>query len=199
MAISSPLNPLTQRLLRLDRERRRQASRVTSYTWDQMRMSCACPPDTTVRIRAGFAQQGSYWAQQETIWFPELVVDFADPTQFVTYDGNFTNAGYYWPLLLRYSDDYFYALRDGGSAAPIVDYGATEYATAGEAEVAAQGWFDGATVLYDGYLPLCVVVLKNNGTTGSDGQVLPVDQVNRGRSYFWRDVRPRNVCPFFDW
>jgi hypothetical protein len=156
-----------------------------------------------LHIRAGWAQQGSYWVAQETIWFPELSVDFTDAEQFVGYTGNFANADYYMPLLLRYDDDYFYALRDGGDTSqPIANYPVstfTEFATAAEAEAEAEGWFDGTHAMYTGRIPLCVVILKNNGTTGTNGQVLPVDAVNRGRSYFYRDVRPRNVCPYFEW
>jgi len=34
--------------------------------------------------------------------------------------------------------------------------------------------------------------LRNDGQAGVPGAILPVDVVNRGRSYLWpRDVRPR--------
>lgn len=191
----------TRRIQTMERQQQQRKSQVPAYTWDQLRIRCSCPPDTQIHIRAGFVQQGSYWVAQETVWFPDLDVDFADPSQFVSYTGAFTHANYYMPVLLRYYDDYFDYVGGGGTAAPpINDFGGSpEYATAGEAEQAAQGWFDGTNAIYSGQLPLCIVILKNNGTTGETGQVLPVDSVNRGRSYFWRDVRPRNVCPYFEW
>lgn len=189
----------TRRIQQLERRQEQQKDQGMAYTWDQLRISCSCPPDTQIHIRAGFVQQGSYWVAQETVWFPSLDVDFADPSQFVSYTGNFTNANYYMPVLLRYFDDYFDYVQGGAAAEPINDYGGSpEFATAGEAEAEADSWFDGAHAIYSGQLPLCIVILKNNGTAGRDGQVLPVDAVNRGRSYFWRDVRPRNVCPYYE-
>lgn len=188
-----------KRLLILERQMQRESASNLSYTWDQLRMSVSCPPDTQIHIRSGFVQQGSYWVAQETIWFPALSVDFSDSAQFVNYTGNFTNADYYMPVLLRYFDDYFTYVGGGAAAVPINDYGGNpEYATATEAEQEADSWFDGTNAIYGGQLPLCVVILKNNGITGTDGQVLPIDAVNRGRSYFWRDVRPRNVCPYYE-
>ena len=41
-------------------------------------------------------------------------------------------------------------------------------------------------------IPLCGIILKNNGTTGTGRHFLPIDAVNRGRSYTWpRDLRPQ--------
>lgn len=200
--MSRGLPIVERRVKELEKGQGKQDAATLAYTWDQLGMSVSCPPDTQLHIRAGWGQRGSYWVAQSTVWLPELAVDFTDASQFVNYTGSFTNADYYMPMLLRYDNDYFYNLYVGGDTSqPINDYPTTsvEYATAGEAEAAAESWFDGATALYNGRLPLCVVILKNNGTTGTEGQVLPVDTVNRGRSYFYRDVRPRNVCPYFEW
>lgn len=191
----------TNRIRQLEKWQEQQKAQGTAYTWDQLRMSVSCPPDTQIHIRAGFATWGSNWVAQQTVWFPDIAIDFTDTDQFITYTGNFANANYYMPLLLLYSVQYFDMLKAGDTEGepPIDDYGnGLEYATAAEAEQAAQGWFDGTNAIYTGRLPLCLVVLKNNGITGVDGQVLPVDAVNRGRSYFWRDVRPRNICPYYE-
>lgn len=191
----------TRQVKTLEQQQQQRKNEGMVYTWDQMRTRCSCPPDTQIHIRAGFATWGSNWIAQQTVWFPNIDIDFTDTDQFITYTGNFTNAGYYMPLLLRYSVQYFDMLKGGDTEGepPIDDFGSgSEYATSAAAEQAAQGWFDGATAIYDGKLPLCIVILKNNGTTGEAGQVLPVDAVNRGRSYFWRDVRPRNVCPYYE-
>lgn len=41
-------------------------------------------------------------------------------------------------------------------------------------------------------MPLCGIILRNNGTTGTGRHFLPIDAVDRGRSYTWpRDLRPQ--------
>lgn len=41
-------------------------------------------------------------------------------------------------------------------------------------------------------IPLCGIILRNNGTTGTGRHFMPIDAVNRGRSYTWpRDLRPQ--------
>jgi hypothetical protein len=200
---------LNRRLNALERQQQKKATNELAYTWDQLAISCSCPPDTTLHVREGWVQQGSFWVVQETIWFPALDIDFTDPTQFYcdfwgqTYTGNFENAYYYMPLLLSYNDDWFYYLRDpdaGTAFGPIRNVGGSpELATAADAEQAAESWFDGTYAdLYSDNLPLCIVIVRNNGVTGMDGQVQPIDPINRGRSYFWRDVRPRNICPWIE-
>lgn len=200
------LGALNKRIAHLERQEQKRNARELAYTWGQLAMSCSCPPDTTLHVRGGWVQQGSYWVTQETIWFPPIDLDFTDTSQFLTdddgqtYTGNFENADWYMPLLLLYSDDYFYDVRDGTSNwGPMRNYGdSPEFATAPEAEAQAEEWFDGTYAdIYTGDLPMCVVILRNNGVTGVDGQVLPIDPINRGRSYFWRDVRPRNVTPWW--
>jgi len=96
-----------------------------------------------------------------------------------------------------------------------------EYATGGEAEMRLQTWWlesynpgpfatSNTTAHYwpdpvyytrssvdyyirqDTGMPLCGVILRNDGTLGPGRFFQPVDAVNRGRSYLWpRDARPR--------
>lgn len=43
-------------------------------------------------------------------------------------------------------------------------------------------------------MPLCGIILRNNGTTGIGRYFMEIDVVNRGRSYTWpRDMRPQWV------
>lgn len=91
-----------------------------------------------------------------------------------------------------------------------------EYATAAEAEARLAAWFWeelDPTIDWDAFywptpvrggfpnyeyqetgMPLCGIILRNNGTIGTGRHFLPVDVLNRGRSYTWpREMRPRWV------
>jgi hypothetical protein len=92
----------------------------------------------------------------------------------------FTNGGGYT----------FFALGLRGGGAPgttgtplLVDIGA-EYATAVEAEQAAIAVT--SQDVYNGAIPLGLLVLRNDGTLVAANQFLPIDAVNRGRSYILR-------------
>lgn len=52
----------------------------------------------------------------------------------------------------------------------------------------------GQPYLQDTGMPLCGLILRNNGTTGTGRYFMEIDAVNRGRSYTWpRDLRPQWV------
>lgn len=82
---------------------------------------------------------------------------------------------------------------------------ALEYETATEAEAALMAFVTTADAGYDtswpyantawgeppGGMPLCGLILRHDGSTEMTS-FLPIDLVNRGRSYIWpRDLRPR--------
>ena len=135
---------------------------------------------------------------EERAWtVPNLTADVADMDS-VGVDVTFVNANYYqfYVLELRIpkvieepaaSDWWFY-----------IHTIYNEFATAGEAEAWLMteefqndpdenccwkhpGWPHTEFVAY----PLCGLVLRNNGTVGAGTQILPIDYVNRGRSYMW--------------
>ena len=125
---------------------------------------------------------------------PDLTADLADPLS-VSLDVTFTTADRYKFMVLCLwlpdiveeptASDWHFALVDTGD----------EFETAGEAEE----WFNTDTFretrLWREYgYPLCGLVLKNNGTPGAGCQILPVDYMNRGRSYMRpTDLRPRKI------
>jgi hypothetical protein len=129
---------------------------------------------------------------------PDLTADLTDATQ-VTVDVTFSNADWYlvYVLLLKLPADVSEPTESDWS---FWLWGTgTELETAAEAEAhmewdtlhESNPWYS----FYDGFhgYPLCGLVLKNDGTVGSGCPILPVDVVNRGRSYMWpRDVRPRH-------
>ena len=91
------------------------------------------------------------------------------------------------------------------------------YATGPEAEVAFQDWIskyenpglatsqsrywpyismvpEFTRIYVDTGYPLCGVVLRNDGNTSPGRNFLPIDSVNRGRSYLWpQDMRPQTA------
>ena len=49
---------------------------------------------------------------------------------------------------------------------------------------------------WDYGIPIGCIILRNNGNTVDKNQFMPIDPVNRGRSYIWRthdSLAPRNV------
>jgi len=95
-----------------------------------------------------------------------------------------------------------------------------EYATPGEAEERLVAWLSGSAnvsfaydpsgnywplpmvyagvpgtyVYQDSGMPLCGVILRNDGNVGGGRFFMPIDACNRGRSYTWpRDLRPQWV------
>lgn len=176
------------RLQRLRKQEAQKATSVSEPLSDHFRVSVSCPPDTRVHVRGGNVWEGSLWAGVGYGYYIEsYTADFASPDNIDGFDGNFTNADYFVGIIFGrefYNEDHF------------VTWSGTEFATAAEAEadIASVALLDEPWYGYDhnGGLPLCGIVLKNDGNTGIDGAVLPVDAVNRGRSYYWRDLRPRH-------
>ena len=65
-----------------------------------------------------------------------------------------------------------------------------EYETAVEAEQAAITWLTDDYSSAPEYGPqLGILILRNNGTITMDNAIMPIDAVNRGRSYIWKQPR----------
>lgn len=183
---------IDRRVTRLERTNSIRASVVDEPLSDHFRVAVSCPPDTQIHVRGGNVWEGYYWIGIGNGYYIEAdSADFADADTIDGYSGNFTNAGYYIGVIFGrefYNEDWFVA---GGGQ---------EFATAAEAEA----YIEGTALLaspwrgYDlnGGLPLCGLVLRNDGNTGVNGAVLPIDAVNRGRSYYWKDLRPRHYVSY---
>ena len=170
-----------------------------------------CPPSTALFVRGGLlAASSDYtrndeYARQWTI--PSQSYDLTDAEECIT-EIVFTSADYYKAYLVLLSlaegaysnpdaSDWKLRLRGTGS----------EFASSQEAEddlvyyltqfgyednrpwpkVDQPGWITGDP---PSARPLAGLIVKNNGTIGTNN-VLPIDRVNRGRSYLFMDVRPR--------
>jgi len=188
---------------RLVRQQRKQSAFVPGADWYTLRVSPSCPPDKNLHVRGGRTYLGTNtgWVlyddyEERAYTVPDLTANLADPDS-VTATITFVNASYYQFFFLELrlpaivegpaESDWSFYLHGTGD----------EFATAS----AAEEWMDSYDFQHsspwyhagDGSAyPLCGLVLRNDGQVGVDGAILPVDLVNRGRSYIWpRDVRPR--------
>jgi len=175
---------------------------VPSNDWYELRVAPSCPPDKQIHMRGGRVYLGANpgWVayddyEQRAYTVPPLSADLSDPDS-VTIDVTFTNADYYQFFLLQLrlpavveepavSDWYFYL---HGTLDEFPDAGTAEQWLDSYEFQHSSPWYEGAEgTCY----PLCGVVLRNDGQTGVSGAFLPIDMVNRNRSYIWpTDMRP---------
>lgn len=141
-----------------------------TYSMDLV-VSPTCPPTPAVAVRGGYVFLSGYWAAMgdvrtivsTTLDFTDLFADFT---------------GYIGCILCLTAAAW---QRSAPEFAAVVRN--TIRASAIEAEDDIAYILSGTTGLYVEQIPLWGVVLKD---------LQPVDGVNRGRSYLWRDVRPRH-------
>ena len=182
-------NVLDGRIRRLEKQQQQQAATVQNWDQSQYLMSATCPPTTTITIRGGQLCDtgwGDYYTTPSTS-FDMMDYDTANK------NGRFSNANwyiFYW-LSIHPEGTRLYV---GGPNGWWV-----EYATAAAAEEAAMDpecdqlrnfppWDYGVSI--------GCLVLRNNGNTEEYNQFMPIDPVNRGRSYILRthrNIAPRNV------
>lgn len=167
-------------------------------TWYHFRVAASCPPDKRIHIRPGYLLTGWYFMTlSDGGWVDAVVVDFSDGLDSISL--SFTNANYYMAFILCFT---YESLIDHGvpvyqgewnDPIPYAVGVSTEYATAVEAEEYIKNLLSGSQEIQNGsFFPLCALIMRNDGTTGINGGILPIDSVNRGRSYIWLDCRPRH-------
>lgn len=186
---------MDRRLQTLERTQARQDAFVANPAWYDFLVAPSCPPDTRLHIRAGNAAREQNWGGMNIYqsFTPTVTADFTveEETQLALF---FTNANYYLPIILAYHGDWIGRRgEDPEYELPIFDCPVgTEVATAAEAEAQIDDWLNGHTKWCYLTLPLRGVVFRNNGQAGVNYAILPIDQVNRGGSYLYRDARGRN-------
>jgi len=179
---------LGRRVDKLQNAGDKRAAFVADTEHYQFRIACSCPPSTTLYMRGGliynYDPTGNSW------YVDSDAIDFTSDTQFGGVTFNFTNANYYLTgvLLIDFS----------GNPAPY-EYtyytSSTEHATAAEAEQNLTTYWFNVRAIWGSSYPLCGVILRNDGVTGAGTHILPIDPINRGRSYIWpRDMRPRAIA-----
>jgi len=184
---------LSNRIKALERQEVARDASVEEHLSDHFRVAVSCPPDARIHVRGGNVWEGNDWFTVGSGYHIEsFTMDFSDADTIENYDGSFANANYYIGVIAIRA---FYGLEDHQ-----VIGGGSEYATASAAEAYIEdtALLDGPWRGVDdsGGLPLVGLVLRNDGRTGVAGAVMPIDRVNRGRSYYWKDLRPRHYTMF---
>lgn len=177
----------SHRLRRLERAQAKQAAYTADSEHYQFRMACSCPPDKRLHMRGGLM----YSQESHDGWFvQDATLDLTDSSQTggVTFER--PTAYYYQAYLVR--------LENGGLGGPPYVFGLPNsgniFATAAEAE---QDLMDYVLLGHEWRFdyPLCGLITRNDGRINTDYAIMPVDPINRGRSYIWpRDYRPRNIA-----
>ena len=199
---------LQKRITRLQQHQSAQGSFVPQESWNQFRVAPTCPPSTRLHVRGGrlYTTYNPTWASiddwEYRAWtVPDLTADVADPTS-VTVDVVFANENYFQLFLLELRSPKVYETPGPSDWWFYLHGTGEEFPTAAEAE----SWLDSETFQYSGAwkvpaeidyslvedvaYPLCGLVLRNDGAVGPSA-ILPIDYVNRGRSYMWPpDMRP---------
>lgn len=156
--------------------------------WDYCRVRASCPPDTRIHVSAQRYVAPPSWGGGYTYYLDGDTIDFAGGTgDYYPIDAyEFTNPYYYIAMFVVFDDEDNYNFY-GAACANVNGGGFVECKTAPEAEESIDDFAcDGMTQL--GF-PICRLVLKNNGTISRTGQFMPIDPINRGRSYIWGEVK----------
>lgn len=180
---------------RLERQQAAEAAFEPDNLWYQLRVAASCPPDKTLNIRGGVMTPAYQWAVFEyTDILPSVVANFEDEEE-TQLSLSFTNAGHFLPIILCYHYDWlsYQGYNDPDVYEnPVFDnVVGTEVATSAGAEAQVDGFLNGVDQWYFERLPLCGVIFKNDGNTDVPYAFEEIDQVNRGRSYIYRDARVR--------
>lgn len=188
----------------VSRAEERRAARDLAPEPYQFRIDATCPPTTAVTIRPGNMQRNAtywFWVDYD-VQTPMMTIDFADlgATMAAEEDGSdlltctFANAYWYIGLVIGFNYEYIQERDTDPDWLPVWLYsgGQTEYATAQEAEAEVDLLLNG-TFQVSQWDRQCLwsFVLRNNGTVDLAGQIQPIDPLNRGRSYLYRDARER--------
>jgi len=184
-----------------DLEKQQKKAAGSAQNWDsyEFRISPTCPPSTSIWFRSGSAwwNSNALFSRRHTV--PSYRVDLADPDKasvrpgYNAYTTTFTQPHWYVSYVVVLSN---YGL-DGRETWPetvpnnaiylISGYGSPYY---NEVETAAEAEYNLYTEVnmqvcdYNG-IAVGGVVLRNNGNTGQPNEYMPIDRINRGRSYLW--------------
>ena len=181
-----------------------RAAAFAEHEWlSALRVAPTCPPSQLVHVRGGRTYLGGNFSkavldafEERAYTIPDLTADLADPAS-VTVTVEFSTVNYYQFFLLEITTPAEAELPEASDWSFYLHGTGDEFATGGEAEQ----WLHSEDFQYsepwdhyaDGIMgyPLCGVVLRNDGQVDVSGAFLPIDVVNRGRSYLWpRDMRP---------
>jgi hypothetical protein len=163
-----------------------------NYQWN-FQIALSCPPSTVIHVRGGQVW-GNPDSESGWQWYvPSGSYDLADEDD-TGFSYTFAVAYTYRAVSvhIRYSGnpDYIYDPPD-----PFLRFvpATGEFSTAAGAENDAYFPWEGGIYVPDIDYGIClgIFVLRNNGNTAEPNQFMPIDRANRGRSYYWRNIKHR--------
>lgn len=186
---SMALSVLERRLDALSRRDKTSAAHTHLQVWYEFLVRPTCPPSKQAFIRPGVLSSST------TAYVEAQIADFEDAANMNDLTCTFTNAYWYLPLILCF-DSNWVQYAGNPAYASYWDYQfnnvlCEECETAGEAEQCIDALMNGSEAWYRYRFPLWGVVLRNNGQTGIPAAIQPIDAINRGGSYLYRDCRAR--------
>lgn len=201
---------LNKQLRKLEKKQRQQAGSAQNWDAYQFTVSPIAPPSTSIYIRGGRMTWPASWNEGVSYYLADKTLDLANTDASVGPEWPYScnNANWYVPIYVCISWYFAYSyIEDTGYGEQTyrlfgADYygwaggGFVEYETAAEAEAA----IDGTNVdfiqdqMTETGLPICRLILRNDGTTGIPNRWMPIDAVNRGRSYLWGQFRNGRLC-----
>ena len=180
---------LDRQVQRLELNQQRRAGSVENADTYRFRLSPTCPPSTSITFHGGLAWWPAYSSYPAGFFIPTYTVDLSDTSK--TYgEFIFSNANWYSAVLLGLEQDMWPppappdtwpdTLPDG---CIYLARSGDEFETAVEAEVTVRELVGSRVARYG----VCMggVVLRNNGNIIDYNQFLPIDPINRGRSYIF--------------
>jgi hypothetical protein len=180
---------LDRRVKLLETQQARRKAHEIDHEFDFFRIACSCPPDKRLHMRGGTMH--AHPLDGDRSWYVNsLICDFEDSDSIIPVV-SFTLANWY--------QSYALVLASAGQSGTF-DFRLVgdddEFETATEAEDNVMNVLNAFGFhIWGVNYPLCGVVLRNDGATATEGAILPIDPINRGRSYTWpMDTRPRNIA-----
>jgi len=177
---------LDRQVQRLEQQQRRRAGNVENSDTYRFRMSPTCPPSTSITFHGGLAWWPVYAFWSNGFFIPTYTVDLSDITK--TYgDFKFTNPYWYAAVLLGVDQDLWPPPDPWPDSLPdgclYMYRSSDQFETAAEAEVKSRELVGDQVAYYS----VCMggVILRNNGNVLDYNQFMPIDPINRGRSYIF--------------
>lgn len=179
---------ISNAIRKLDKLQGIRAGVVSNWDSYQFRISPTCPPSTSITFRGGYvwkppASVGSYgWH------IPSYTVDLADGDKTGRSTVSFTTPYAYveYTILLRVADG-LAPHEEWPETAPDLSIrllgSSGEHATAKDAEDAMIAREKSAGQYYG--IPVVGIIFRNNGNIVEYNQFMPIDKINRGRSYLF--------------
>ena len=182
------LDIIRNRMQDIEKKQERMAGRAGDDYPQSFTLSPTCPPSTSVHFTGGFRWEVLGYLIERGWTMPGYTVDLSNPDDWYPWY-TYTNAYWYSPCLFvvpkwTYPPEFPNPWPDDIPNKPYL-YGfmTGEYETAAEAEDACRG--------------ICMeelnrgtnaggIILRNNGNLITyEDQFMPIDMVNRGRSYLF--------------